>query len=172
MRIWTFKTQEQLDKLNKDKSLSGDYSFIKNEWDHFIPAYNWIKKFIPHQEADGYPIWAWTAKPKLNISRFQGYRKSRQYLVELEVNPEDCLVSCFSLWHCVLNDMVVCRFDNEKIYEHYQQLKNINPERYEQLKERSWQRIFDTRFIEPSKYLQVCIAEIKLDQVISVKQLT
>lgn len=170
MRIWTFKTHRQLDILLNQKELSGNRAFIEKEWDHFISPYNWIKQFIPHQKPQDFPIWAWSKKPDLTHALFSDYKNTGEYLVELEVPDELCLVSCFSLWHCVLNDMVVCKFDNDKIYDRYKKLELKNNRRYEHLKERSWQRIFDRRFMEKSEYYQICVSKIKADQIISYVQ--
>lgn len=172
MRIWTFKTKQQLDILLNQKVLSGDKKFILKEWDYFISPYNWMKKFIPKQNPKGFPIWAWTKKPDVNHVLFKEYENSGEYLIELEVPDELCLVSCFSLWHCVLNNSIICNFnDNDRIYNLYCKLEEKDIKRYNHLKERSWQRIFHPRFMEKSDYYQVCVHQISLDQVIKYEQI-
>lgn len=168
MKIWTFKEQSQFESLKANGELYGDYSKILETWDHFIEPYNWIKTKIPKMNKDYYPIWAWTKKPKLSHPLFSNYKNSQQLLIELEVPDQDCLLSCFSLWHCVLNDMVVCNHDNDKIYDRYKRLEKSNPSRYEKLKLRSWDRILNPKWFETTEYLQVCVAKIEKSQIKSI----
>ena len=153
MRIWTFKNQKQYDLLLKQQFLTGDINHIKETWPQFLEAYDWIKKFVPenNNNNNNYPIWAWNKKPDLRKKMFSDYIKSGEYLIELEVPDNLCLISDFSLWHCVLNDMVVCKWNtdaSDKLYDLYKKIEVKDKAKYDVLKEKSWERIFNIKYFE------------------------
>lgn len=167
MRIWTFKDQSQYESLMNNSILFGELKYIQKEWEEFIPSYNWMKNKIPNNQDGEYPIWAWNKKPKLTHHLFENYKNTGDYLIELEVPDDQCLVSCFSNWHCVLNDVVLCR---DNIFELYEKLEKINKSKYDKLKLRSWDRIFLEKWQNKKGYLQVCIAKIDKSQIVNVEK--
>lgn len=132
MKVWTIFNQEQYDYFLKNEEYIADSAQAM-----FPESYNWLSKKMEERiekpKEVTYPVWVWykfgkSYKPDL---RFGGYneRGTICYLLELEVNENEILLSNFDYWHFVLNRWKIAD-ENEEI--------SI---------EDSWNRIFDLDFI-------------------------
>ena len=155
MRIWTIQPADLYEKLKAKKVLFADG---RRCYDHFRPAYSWMidqmRRRLPPSRAR-FPWWGWyrwsgkdRAKPDLRAGGHlpKGIRGVR---IELDIDPEEVLLSDFSDWHFPLNNFFL-------------PLDETEDERFEQEEKRtrftfsgartsplqsvvfaSWERIFD-----------------------------
>lgn len=165
MRVWTILNQEQYDYLLENSEYIADPKQAM-----FPEAYKWLSKkmeeIIKKPQEVTYPTWVWyksgkSYKPDL---RFSGYaeRGTICYLLELEVNADEILLSDFDYWHFVLNKWKIAN-EEEKI-----------------TMEESWNRIFDLNFCleedeeyylnKDLKMIQGNIWKIKTEQIKSVRK--
>lgn len=200
MRLWTIQNEIAYKKLKDKEILRADKKFI---YDDMIFHYNWMteqmKKRIglPALEEIKYPIWAWYQWRGINHKRpdlrFSGHleKGTKGVLLELEVEPENVLLSDFDDLNNILNYGYIA--DNEEEYDkfydnleihgycHYDlQSTNKKSDILEQFKLRlyeSWEKIFDLNRQtdevwsgkKEDQSIQATMWEIKWEQVISVK---
>ncbi|CAE7359165.1 EXOSC7 [Symbiodinium natans] len=90
------------------------------------------------------PVWVWLqyesrAKPAYVPNASCCGRRS--ICIEAEINRGDVLGSQFGAFHHVLNDCMIPLTEEED--DELRKLKDTEPERWQELKVQSWQRIFD-----------------------------
>lgn len=152
MKVWSIRTEAELDLLLRGKPLSADPSKIDPDFAR-PDAYQWLAKQLAEQVAppDGviYPIWVWQCwngpnrvKPDL---RARGHIGKGQPAVRLTLDiPEHLLLlSDFDSWHCVLNDHY--NAVNDEDYQAFAAYLagESDQSAIEQEIEQSWQKIFD-----------------------------
>lgn len=200
MRLWTIQEENAYKKFKDKGILCGDEKFI---YDDMLFHYNWMTKQmkkrigVPSSEKIKYPIWAWYQwrgpnhkRPDL---RFSGHfeKGTKGVLLELEVEPENVLLSNFDDFNIVLNYGYMA--ENEKEYDNfYDELVSYGychhdlqscdkqSDLLDQFKLRlyeSWEKVFDLECNLDEKWhgkkrersIQATMWEINWEQVVSVK---
>jgi len=73
-----------------------------------------------------YPMWAWCPTPLLSAEDLTAHIEADDsFVIELEVPPSQVLLSCFDMWHHVLNDHDLNLYEGEVVD-----------------RQKSWERIF------------------------------
>lgn len=157
MRLWTIQTDKAYQRLTANGQLIADAALCDPD---FAQPYKWMlgqmkrrlrsKEPVPHAA-----LWAWSSwdppsrkRPDL---RARGHLEPGKpgYRIELDVHPNDVLLSDFNLWHYVLNYWYVptCEqdsnlFDSVHNPHRYSWDHLPSPTMHELIVE-SWERIFD-----------------------------
>ena len=103
MRVWTIQPVEVLARLTAARVLCVDLACVPKE---FRCAYDWMcaqMKQRLHQYYGHFPWWGWySPRPDL---RHSGHleRGTKGVRLELEIDPNEVLLSDFDAWHSVLN---------------------------------------------------------------------
>mmetsp|Transcript_4318 Transcript_4318/g.10045 ORF Transcript_4318/g.10045 Transcript_4318/m.10045 type:complete len:354 (-) Transcript_4318:170-1231(-) len=90
------------------------------------------------------PIWVWlqyNSREKPAYEPNAGLCGRRSICIEAEISRADVLGSQFGAFHNVLNNWMLAVTEEED--DEFKKLKNTQPERWQELKVQSWQRIFD-----------------------------
>lgn len=187
MIIWTMQPYEVYQKILEKGIFYCDprLSFCLKGDDDFQRAYRWMikqmeNKFGPTKEKNCYPIWAWYRSHDYK-HQHPDFRWVRDYpdevCMELEIPEEQVLLSDFEGWHFVLNDWYYSDATSEVQWDRQEKwFDNLPKDRQQQIKEQSWQRIFD---ITPHKgewtkngdVVQACFWSINKEQVQKVWRL-
>ncbi|MET7027653.1 DUF3841 domain-containing protein [Ligilactobacillus salivarius] len=91
--------------------------------------------------------------------------------MEINILEEKVLLSDFEAWHFVLNDWYYSPATNEQEWERLEKKFDSLPERKQkQVKEKSWQRIFDTdirhgEWTSNGETIQACFWMLEMSQV-------
>ncbi|MBR2566943.1 MAG: DUF3841 domain-containing protein [Paenibacillus sp.] len=168
MKFWTIQSIDAWrDAISKD-ILTGNIHFI---WEEFIKPYHWMmsqmEKKLVHYSGE-YPVWLWPIKPDMRRSGHLE-RGSHGVLLEVDLNPEEVLISDFDAWHCVLNQSFLALTEEEdQLYD--EGLISLT-------KEESWERIFALEELMNSDYwnsseqhLQVVIGSIPLHRIKLIRE--
>lgn len=187
MRLWTIQPKKLYEKLKTEKVLHCDpvLSELVTECG-FGPAYDWLAeqmKIRVGQPPEGvtYPFWAWHTiewqhrKPDLRRTEFRAY-KGDQVCLELEIPDNMVLLSNEDLWHIVLNDGYYGDCVNEQEMEKEDAwFDSLTLEEQTAIKMKSWEKIFNVSPPYESawecrgKYVQATFWEMKLDQVVAIR---
>lgn len=153
----------------------------------FRPAYRWLiqqmNRRIPNYP-DCYPVWAWAEKPDMRY-KYHAPTGTPLIRIHFELPREQVLFSCFSSWHCVLNNDYLSKSEHaQQCFDSFTRrisaadLHSANMFRYRARKwvVNSWPRIFDFEWLAQNPewhgeeiYLQATTAVIPLNSVISVE---
>ena len=177
MKLWTIRTTKEWDILQHEGVLRTDVAL--SDWHLRRRAYAWmsrqLKKCVGAPPSGVVlPIWVWRywagtarARPDLRCGTMLS-RGTLGVRLELNLPPESVLLSNFDAWHAVLNDHYHALDDAD--YEWFEQLAasgELSAAQLKQIKEDSWQRIFDLSLIlDPSTWaVQGVVWEISLTSV-------
>ncbi len=156
------------------------------EWlseDSFKAAYDWLVKQMKKRIGEPpngvrYPIWAWhsldnrTTKVDLRRSEFNNY-SGEHYILTIDVPGEQVLLSDEENWHFVLNNWFLSGAKSEKDFDKAEAwFDSLPPDERQQVKEKSWEGIFDITPLENDFHRQGCFVqatfwELCREQVIS-----
>lgn len=126
MKLWSIQNESAYEKFKETGILRADDRFI---WNEMIFHYNWMAEQMKKRiglsilEDIKYPIWAWYQwsgiKQKKPDLRFSGYleKGTKGVLLELEVEPENVLLSDFEDFNTILNYGYIS--DNEEEYDNF-----------------------------------------------------
>lgn len=187
MRVWTIQPPEVVDILNNEGVFRCDEELSVNYAD-FYDAYNWLvnemdNKGIVHPEGATLPMWAWhtrawkNKKPDLRNAGL-GEKGKKSVCLELEIPDEEVLLSDFTAWHYVLNNMW---FDDSEDEDEWKKLilwyDSLEVEERDRLRRESWQRIFDvspakTDWYSRGEYVQATFWEIRKEMVKDIHYFT
>ena len=166
MILQTIQPVSVLESLQKDSIVFSrpDYSEYDEEgqpWT-FQLSYEWLKKqmikrgVLPkHNETDLFWAWAWSGdlgKKQVDLRTRPYCRNQDNVLLTIDKNPQDILLSDFSLWHFVLNywALYTCKQD-EKMWDNICKDKSTNYFNHKPLIqshlnekiEKTWELIFE-----------------------------
>lgn len=173
LKLWSVRPESDYFLLKKQGVYHTDERLVSH---HRLEAYYWIaeqlRKKVQPPEGITLPIWAWyrahglkQLKPDL---RKRGHLQCGERGVRIEFSvPENLvLLSNFDAWHSVLNNH--CFALNDAEYEYYEQLEQTcSTGKFEQIKQESWQKIFDLSLLpDPNIYeIQAILWELKIEWV-------
>lgn len=180
MIVWTIQPYEVYQQLMKNGVFYCDPAKSENlEYDNFQLAYKWmiqkmIKKVGLPPEGIRTPIWAWYRSNNFthkrpDFRRWKGFDDA--VCIELDVPEEQVLLSDFEGWHFVLNDWFYSSATSDEEWDKCDKwFDSLNESKKVQVKEKSWQRIFDItprrgEWIQNGFAVQGCFWEIKKEQV-------
>lgn len=159
MIVYSFQPNEVAEQLQRGQAYICDASkseYIETDW-NFKDAYQWLISRMNYYVGEAppnvvYPAWVWI---KCGNNRNKPDRREMMYnrygsdfsLLELSVNDDRILPSCFSGWHDVLNGWSHWPYDNEK----WNELSEQEQDDYIDLKgsfnyltlEDTWENIFN-----------------------------
>lgn len=176
MKLLTIRTVDEWGILQREGILRTNAALSDPD---FCRAYDWMSKQlstrvgVPSQDVR-YPVWVWRywagtarARPDLRCGTMLP-RGTLGVRLELDLPPESVLLSNFDAWHAVLNDHYHALDDAD--YEWFEQLAEsgqLSAAQLAQIKEQSWQRIFDLSLIpDPSTWsVQGVVWEVPLASV-------
>lgn len=200
MKLWTIQNEGAYEKFKDTRILRANDRFICED---MIFHYNWMvdqmKKRIglPISEEIKYPIWAWYQwggiKQKKPDLRFSGHleKGTKGVLLELEVEPQNVLLSDFEDFNTILNYGYIS--DSEEEYDSfYNELERYGYGHYDLQSEdeendildgfksrlyESWEKIFDLEHERDERWtgrkvdqsIQATMWEVRWEQVVSVK---
>jgi len=177
MRLYTVQPKEVIDKVLKNGSFICDPSkSFHLKYPNTQQAYEWmIKKMnscLKNEDNIQYPIWAWykidgtNELPDFNCGIFSN---STCYLLELEMESEDVLLSDFDNWHIPLNNWYfsLCETDEEFDKEDIR-LKRLSPYEFEKEKFASWERVLN---VKNSYMVQATFWKIKKENIIYIHKI-
>jgi len=186
MNVWTIQPVMAYQQLLKDGYFRCDpkQSVLLHEFE-YRKAYDWMnrqmeKRIERKPEGVKYPIWAWHTmdwqhkKPDLRRTEFR-YENEDMVCIELDIPDDDILLSDEENWHFVLNDSYFNCAGNEQEYDEAEERYDALTEtEQQQLKEESWEKIFDVEPFEndyflKGRYIQATFWEIKAEHIISVR---
>ena len=186
MIVWTIQPLTVYQQLLKDGYFRCDpkRSVLLHELG-FRKAYDWMNRQMEKRigrKPDGvkYPIWAWHTmdwlhtKPDLRRREFR-YENEDMVCIELSVPDGEILLSDEENWHFVLNDSYFNCARNDREYDEAEEMyEALTKTERQQLKEESWERIFDVEPFEndcylKGRYIQATFWEIKVEQIVSVR---
>jgi hypothetical protein len=159
------------------------------EWlseDCFKAAYDWLVKQMKKRIGEPpngvrYPIWAWhsldnrPAKVDLRRSEFNNY-SGEHYILTIDVPEEQVLLSDEENWHFVLNNWFLSGAKNENDFDKDESwFDSLPPDERQQVKEKSWESIFDITPLENDFHRQGCFVqatfwELRRELVISERR--
>lgn len=187
MRLWTIQPEEIWEILNNTGRFICDQtkSIKIQDGSRSKRAYQWLMQQMQLKIGTPlcgpmYPIWAWHTydgkhhQPDLRLSGY-GKRGTKCVCLELEIADNRVVLSDFDTWSHVLHNSLL---DNSK-YEQERRLtrewyNNLDTETQNKIKLESWQRIFNTEYIENDwtsvgKYVQATFWELFITDVKKVK---
>jgi len=161
MRVWTIQPVEVLARLTAARVLYADPACVPKE---FRCAYDWMRaqmgRCLPHYDGH-FPWWGWhTPRPDLRQSGHlprgvQGVR------LELEIDPNQVLLSDFDAWHSVLNRgyLGLSEAEDDAWYGRFEAAIPNRwawplPEPWYSDILTSWERVFDLEALAASEYWQ------------------
>ncbi|AGX43885.1 DUF3841 domain-containing protein [Clostridium saccharobutylicum] len=200
MKLWTIQNEGAYEKFKDTRILRANDRFICED---MIFHYNWIADQMKKRigllisEKIKYPIWVWYQwngiKHKKPDLRFSGHleKGTKGVLLELEVEPQNALLSDFQDFNNVLNYGYIS--DSEEEYDSfYNELERYGYSHYnlqsadkksdilDEYKLRlyeSWEKIFDLESEGDERWsgkkedqsIQATMWEVRWEQVVSVK---
>ncbi|MCP4545361.1 MAG: DUF3841 domain-containing protein [bacterium] len=188
MRLWTIQTPTAVTQLERTGALRSSRQHIDED---YLRPYRWMREQMRSRISRGpsraWPIWAWQqwegqarAMPDL---RAAGHLPSGTVGVrlELEVEPDNVLLSDFELWHYVLNYWYLptsisegTRFERELRSKGpcFFRSKPLPDTEYHEKIVESWGKIFDLDWAQrdiayprKKKSIQACMWQIELEMV-------
>lgn len=190
MKLWTIQPIEILEEINekgyfccnetKAENITGDFSF-KSAYDWLVPEME--KRIGKKPNNINYPIWAWHTrdwKRKKPDLRFSAYDKkgTKCVCLEIEIPDNEVVLSDFSAWHFVLNNMYLDDSKNEFEWDKYQKEFNILSQSEQEIAKRnSWQKIFNvtpikTDWIENGRFIQATFWKLKKENIRKIQYFT
>lgn len=179
VRIWSIQSIEVCNKIQEGGYYRCDITKSNiADIDDYKIAYGWMAEMMlnkitkPNNQID-YPIWGWykyDGRNKQPDLRQSGYgEKGKLYgCIELEIADANMLLSGFDEWHFILSDSYFYESDNEEgIDKEDVWFSGLSERRQQQVKEKSWERIFDVT--DDNQYVQATFWEIKKDNVCNIK---
>jgi hypothetical protein len=176
------------DQVLEQGAISGRADFV---YEFHASAYRWMmdqmQLRIPGYSGQ-YPVWAWQSpRPDLRWTMFREWARPA-VLVEWAAPFESVLLSDFDLWHTVLNKTFLSpdgerhdAWDQRVLHETgragtwYDDL----PTHLQAEVRQSWQQIFAFESLEldpdwwgAERWIQAVVPELRLDQVIQVRELS
>lgn len=154
MIVWTIQPYEVYQKILNEGYFYCDpkRSRLLKNGAEFLRAYQWmiqqmVDKIGPAKRKNCYPIWAWYRSRDYKHQR-PDFRLAKNYpdevCIELEISENSILLSDFESWHFVLNDWFNADVKSEAEMEQQDNwFKSLPEQEQQQVKESSWQRIFD-----------------------------
>lgn len=167
IKVYTYQNPNVLDRLYTHESF-----ITSNEtkiWPEFIPAYDWMKKQMAEtidSFSGDYPIWAWLKSCNNREYRKQLLKENNQeVLITALVPRKRFIMSCYELWHCVLNNSAIAITEEE--YDNIADQSEI---------EKTWKRClgFNAKthgMYHATSIPQLCIDRIYCDEIINIKYL-
>jgi len=195
MRIWTVLDKKQYKKLLKSKCLQAEEKFVQKTW-HDMPnfhhSYQWMMKKMKEANIDikgiSSPMWAWVKRPDFRDYRYTIPKGDEAYLIEIEIDRKDILITCFHSWWFVLSGFFFVRSNKDEkeffkkfnidssnaYYWDNKYFNNNNQEKKLTLSMKkeilsSWDRIIPKKLNKNDHY-QACYKEIKIENVKSIKK--
>jgi len=161
MRVWTIQPVEVLARLTAARVLYADTACVPKE---FRCAYDWMRaqmgRCLPHYDGH-YPWWGWySPRPDL---RHSGHleRGTKGVRLELEIDPNEVLLSDFDAWHSVLNRgyLGLSEAEDDAWYRRFEAAVPNRwtwppPEPWYSDILTSWERVFDLEALATSEYWQ------------------
>lgn len=179
MIIWTIQPYSVYQQLESKGQFYCDPEKSENlKENNFQIAYNWMikqmkrRKILPPKDVK-VPLWAWYRRDYKHVRPdFRWVRDSEiEVCMEINIPEEKVLLSDFEAWHFVLNDWYYSPATNEQEWERLEKKFDSLPERKQkQVKEKSWQRIFDTdirhgKWTSNGETIQACFWMLEMSQV-------
>ena len=161
MRVWTIQPEEVLARLKEERVLYADPACITKEFRH---AYDWMRtqmgRCLPHYDGH-FPWWGWhTPHPDLRQSGHLE-RGTKGVRLELEIDPNEVLLSDFDAWHSVLNCgyLGLTEAEDDAWYRRFEAAVPNRwawplPEPWYSDILTSWERVFDLEALAASEYWQ------------------
>ena len=173
MKFWTVRLSNE---LNKNNILVSDSAKVDSNRHR---AYDWmanqLRVRVGHPPPSAtYPIWVWkycygTLKPRPDLrTRCLLPKGTAGVLLELDLPENQVLLSNFDAWHAILNNHHYSPNDAEyEKIEALSALKGSNHPDLIQLKEASWERIFDLSLIpDPEIYaVQGVVWQVPIESI-------
>lgn len=184
MIVWTiqpYKVYQEILSIGRFCCNPKRSTNLKNDV-NFSHAYRWmikqmITKIGPAEKKECYPVWAWYRSHDYKHQR-PDFRWNRDYedevCIELKILENCALLSDFEGWHFVLNDGFYSDTKNESEWElQDKQFENLPKEERQQVKEASWQKIFDItprhgKWDKNGDSVQACFWSIEKEQICKV----
>ena len=178
MKIFSYQHPIVLETIKKEGIYSPSLLHEKNDFlkdciydSHgFLQSYAWLQKKMLEKgiASIGNPqdlIWGWGEKHSFNSFDLR-YKNNRQIyndhiLFELEIPENRLCATCYNNWHNILNNSPIALTDEE--YDKY----NVSQE----LKEASWNNVFDVYFNGEEPFIQYTFFQILKDDIISIKEI-
>ena len=179
MLVWSIRTPVEVEQLLNTGVLRTDTKKMDQD---FLRDYNWMSQQLTQRVEVAppdvtYPIWVWVhyyhtqkSRPDLRrLKRTWSSVKGKPFvLLTLDIPNELILMSSFDAWHAVLNNHPYTSKDEE--YEYFEQvLPTLPPEEAEQLKQQTWQRIFE---FTSDECVQGVVWELRREWLIKVQYFT
>lgn len=155
MIIWTIQPYAVFEKVMTAGAFFCDPQKsrkLTDDGENFLQAYQWMIKEMRQRigeppKAGAYPIWAWYRSRDFRHQR-PDFRWIRDYAnevcIELELPDKAVLLSDYEGWHFVLNNWYYSAMTGkEQLRQDDLWLAKIPPLERPELKETSWQKIFD-----------------------------
>jgi len=161
MRVWTIQPVEILARLTAARVLYADPACIPKEFRH---AYDWMRaqmgRCLPYYDGH-FPWWGWrTPHPDLRQSGHLP-RGTQGVRLELEIDPNEVLLSDFDAWHSVLNRgyLGLSEAEDEAWYRRFEAAVPNRwvwppPEPWYSDILTSWERVFNLEALAASEYWQ------------------
>ena len=179
MRLFTVQPKEVYDQIlhtGMYTCIPDKSEYISNSGENFVEAYKWLIKQmnekIENKERITYPVWAWyklDGKNELPDFNNTLISYANDYLIEIEINKKDVVLTDYDSWHFVLNNSYYNPYEDEKEWEEEEYRYEMLPyEEANKLKLASWQRVFD---VENDKYVQATFWQLKKENIVSVHKI-
>lgn len=196
--MWTIQTIDAWNHLQQTGKLRAHEKIITQE---FLHPYKWMcvqmeKRIGNRPDQATYPLWAWyqwrgeqRKRPDLRYSAHlpSGMKGVR---LQIELQPEQVLLSDFDLWHYVLNYWYLARSkEEEEKFEAeiereglcFYKMKPLPHPKFHRRIVTSWEHIFDLDWIDQEQFItykkkdksiQATFWELRLDEISEVKPFT
>ncbi|QDV15894.1 hypothetical protein Pan153_05130 [Gimesia panareensis] len=177
MQLWTIQTEGWLEDLQAKQVKYASYARV---WHYFKPHYRWMARQMAERigtDPTRCPTFAWFkyfgTKPRPDL-RESGHfpRGTPGVRVELQVDPQQVLLSQFEMWHAVLNQTWLA--ENETQAKEFEALSEAG-KLTRPIMEASWNRIFDLKAGDGRSWgkrseraIQACLERVSIDQVRNV----
>ena len=185
VRIWSLQEVGAWNLAQNRGELRADG---RRAFAEFRPAYKWLieqMKVRIENYPGCYPVWAWAEKPDMRY-KFHAPPGTPLVRIYFEMPREQVLFSCFSSWHCVLQNDYLSKSEHAyKCFEAFCRRERARYYSFGRLEadvlirariERSWQNIFDFEWLAQNPdwhgeeiYPQATLASIPLNSVISTE---
>lgn len=188
IRVYTRQEPAAWTAAQERGYLTGSHG-ADSENDDFGFAYEWMRRQMAERIPDfsgDLPVWAWPRRQNERKWATSWYVKDRQHHVihtriTALVPRRRVLLSCYEMWHAILNNWCITSSDEE--YEAYEAKwpKYIAPgtnEEYQRDTEANWHKVFDvmdrrTGYMLENwgmiDHIQACVDRIYLDEVVDVR---
>ena len=144
---------------------------------NFANAYKWLNiqmesRIGKKPDEVKYPVWAWHTlygkhkKPDLRLSEFR-FESENSVCLELEIPNKKVLLSDEEDWHFVLNNWFNTKYKSNLDFDEADSwFENLPESKKQQIKEKSWESIFD---VSNSQFIQATFWELKEEDIIAIR---